>query len=263
MIHHIEGETIPQVWLRAADCLLKQDGYSTHSMILDIQHPEIMTAPDFRIFDQVDDFLRQHQRSPLVTVAGTIFPGGIYLKHGATGVYDLYPNQIYPKIKSNWGTYAYRILRREKKDGVSMNPLQVLVEKLRKQLKGGHALKGAYELNTVDVFTDIPLYDSESDSTRTLNQPCLSHLSFRLRTPDSLMLTALYRSHYYVQKTLGNLLGLAQLHFFVANEAGLQIGPLICHSTYATLESEPKAWGKSDIEKLIRNCHRVAESKAA
>jgi len=77
------------------------------------------------------------------------------------------------------------------------------------------------------------------------------------------MLTAIYRSHYYVQKTLGNLLGLAQLHFFVANETGLQIGPLICHSTYATLEAEPKTWGKSDIEKLIKNCHRVGENKAA
>ncbi|MBZ5698792.1 MAG: hypothetical protein LAN18_09620 [Acidobacteriia bacterium] len=77
------------------------------------------------------------------------------------------------------------------------------------------------------------------------------------------MLTALYRSHYYVQKTLGNLLGLAQLQGFVANETRLNIGPLICHSTYATLERETGEWGKSDIEKLVKNCHNVAENKAA
>jgi hypothetical protein len=263
MIHHIEGETIPEVWLRAADCLLKQEQYSAHSMILDIQQPAKMTPVDFRIFDQVDDFLREHDRYPLVTIAGTIFPAGLYLSHGPAGVYDIYPNKVYPKIKANWGTYAYRILHRDRKDGASMNPLQVLVEKLRKQLKGGHALRAAYELNSVDVFTDIPLYDSASDSTRTLNQPCLSHMSFRLRTANSLMLTALYRSHYYVQKTLGNLLGLAQLQTFVAKEAGLEIGPLICHSTYATLETEPKAWNKSDIEKLIGKCHAAIENKAA
>jgi hypothetical protein len=258
MIHHIEGETIPEVWLRAADCLLKQERYSAHSMILDIQQPAKMTPVDFRIFDQVDDFLREHDRYPLVTVAGTIFPAGLYLSHGPAGVYELYPN-----IKDNWGTYAYRILHRDRKDGTSMNPLEVLVEKLRKQLKGGHALRAAYELNAVDVFADIPLYDSASDSTRTLNQPCLSHMSFRLRTANSLMLTALYRSHYYVQKTLGNLLGLAQLESFVAKEAGLEIGPLICHSTYATLEAEPKAWNKSDIEKLIGKCHAAVANKAA
>jgi hypothetical protein len=77
------------------------------------------------------------------------------------------------------------------------------------------------------------------------------------------MLTALYRSHYYVQKTLGNLLGIAQLQGFVANETGLNIGPLICHSTYATLERDAGEWGKSDIEKLIKDCHKAAESKAA
>ena len=54
-----------------------------------------------------------------------------------------------------------------------------------------------------------------------------------------------------VQKTLGNLLGIAQLQGFVANETGLNIGPLICHSTYATLERDAGEWGKSDIEKLI------------
>jgi hypothetical protein len=263
MIHHIEGETIPEVWLCAADCLLKQEGYSAHSMILDIRHPAKMTPTDFLIFDQVDDFLREHDRHPLVTVAGTIFPAGLYLSHGPTGVYDLYPNKIYPKIKSNWGTYAYRILHRDRRDGTSMNPLEVLVEKLKKQLQGGHAFRAAYELNSVDVFTDIPLYDSVSDSTRTRNQPCLSHLSFRLRTANTLMLTALYRSHYYVQKTLGNLLGLAQLQSFVAKEAGLEMGPLICHSTFAILETEPKGWNKRDIEKLIGKCHAAAGNIAA
>jgi hypothetical protein len=77
------------------------------------------------------------------------------------------------------------------------------------------------------------------------------------------MLTALYRSHYYVEKTLGNLLGLAQLQAFVAKEAGINIGPLICHSTYAVLERYSGEWGKSHIEKLIKNCHKAAQNQAA
>lgn len=263
MIHHMEAKTCPETWLKAADYLLKQEDYATHSMILDIETPVVMTAGDFRVFDQVDQFLRNHKRFPLVTVAGTIFPGGLYRKYGPAGVYEVYPQEVYPKIKEQWGTYAFRMVRRQRPDGTAMNPLQVLVEKLQRQLKTTHPLRAAYELNTADCFVDLPLYDAASDSTRTLSQPCLSHLSFRIKSGNSLMLTALYRSHYYVQKTLGNLLGLAQLQGFVANETGLNVGPLICHSTHATLERDTGEWGKSDIEKLIRNCHTAAENKAA
>jgi len=263
VIHHIEGKTCPEAWLNAADYLLKQDDYTAHSMILDIDTPVVMSPADFRVFDQVDQFLRDHKRFPLITVAGTIFPGGLYRRHGRTGVYEVYPQEVYPKVKEQWGTYAFRMVRRQRPDGTAMNPLQVLVEKLHRQLKTNHPLKAAYELNTADCFGDLPLYDAALDSTRTLSQPCLSHLSFRIKGGNSLMLTALYRSHYYVQKTLGNLLGLAQLQGFVAIETGLNVGPLICHSTYATLERDTGEWGKSDIQQLIRNCHSAAENKAA
>jgi hypothetical protein len=64
----IEDETLPDVWLRPPDCLLKQSDYSTHSMILGIQRPDDMTAVDFRIFDEVDRFLRAHNRPPIVAV---------------------------------------------------------------------------------------------------------------------------------------------------------------------------------------------------
>lgn len=263
MIHHIEAKTCPEAWLKAADCLLKQEDYTTHSMILDIETPLMMTAADFFIFDQVDEFLRKHKRFPVVTVAGTIFPGGLYQKHGPKGVYEVYPDEVYPKAKEQWGTYAFRMVRRQRADGTTMNPLQVLVEKLQRQLKSTHPLRAAYELNTVDCFADIPLYDAAADSTRTLSQPCLSHLSFRIKNGNSLMLTTLYRSHYYVQKTLGNLLGLAQLQGFVAKEAGLGVGPLICHSSFAMLERDTGEWGKADVERLVKNCHKAVENKAA
>lgn len=263
MIHSVEAKTCPEAWLNAADYLLEQEDYSTHSMILDIDTPILMTPEDFRVFDQVDQFLRNHNRFPLVTIAGTIFPGGLYQKYGPAGVYEVYPKQVYPKIKEQWGTYAFRMVRRQRADGTTMNPLQVLVEKLQRQCKTTHPLRAAYELTTVDCFADLPLYDAPSDSTRTLSQPCLSHLSFRIKNRNSLMLTALYRSHYYVQKTLGNLLGLAQLLGFVANETGLNVGPLVCHSIFATLERDTGEWGKSDVETLIKNCHTAAANKAA
>jgi len=69
------------------------------------------------------------------------------------------------------------------------------------------------------------------------------------------MLTAMYRYHYYIEKALGNLLGLSQLLFFVAKETGLGVGPLVCLSTYAVLDTEG-GWRTVDVRQLVADCHR-------
>jgi hypothetical protein len=72
-----------------------------------------------------------------------------------------------------------------------------------------------------------------------------------------LLLTAFYRSHYYVQRALGNLLGLAHLQNFVAEQAGLAVGPLVCISSMAQLDVSSGQWGKNDVKNLINECHKV------
>jgi hypothetical protein len=52
--------------------------------------------------------------------------------------------------------------------------------------------------------------------------------------------TGVYRSHYYVQRALGNLFGLAHLQHFIAQETGQKMGPLVCHSSMAQLDLKPK-----------------------
>lgn len=74
-----------------------------------------------------------------------------------------------------------------------------------------------------------------------LNMPCLSHLSFKLTDRESVDLTAIYRSHHYAARALGNLLGLSQLQAFVAKEANLKVGTLTCISTHAHLDLS--SWG--------------------
>ncbi|MCA8886083.1 MAG: hypothetical protein KDA35_05635, partial [Hyphomonadaceae bacterium] len=93
------------------------------------------------------------------------------------------------------------------------------------------------------------------DRTRPIGGPCLSHLSFKLGPDRRLHLTALYRSHWYVQRALGNLFGLAHLLHFVADEAGLKLGSLICLSSMAQLDTKPKAWGKGDVKTLLAQFH--------
>jgi hypothetical protein len=126
-------------------------------------------------------------------------------------------------------------------------------------------MRAVYEVSLVeneDLLTDIPLYRADTDSRRIRGGPCLSHLSFKLMPEGKVMLTAIYRSHYYIQRALGNLLGLAQLLTFVATEVGVDVGSLVCHSTYAVIDTDG-GWARTDAERLIEHCKRIASLAVA
>lgn len=258
MIYPIPAQTCTEAWLKTATKLMTFKGRATYNVILDIDNPLALTPGDKAVVRKVDEFLLKHDTDPVSTVAGTIFPAAHYRRHKAAGVYTIFPEKVYPKVRSGWGdTYAGRILRRTGKKGQVINPLEILVEKLKKQLRRSTPLGRAYELGFSETPLELPIYDVALDATRTTPQPCLSHVSFKIVNGEDLMLTALYRSHYYIQRALGNLIGLAQLQYFVANEAGLNLGELVCHSSYACLEAGSK-WNVSEVKELISECNALA-----
>jgi thymidylate synthase len=107
----------------------------------------------------------------------------------------------------------------------------------------------------------VPIFDPALDSKRTMGQPCLAHLSFKLREDKGVMVTALYRNHYYVQRTLGNLIGLSQLLYFVARESGLTPKSLVCHSTFARLDTD-KGWSLTAVRELLKEVNDLACEQA-
>jgi hypothetical protein len=262
LIYSVPATTSVDAWVKAIGLLSSKPGRAVHNLILDIEEPFNMSVSDSKTIELVDRFLVAHGVDPTSTVAGTIFPLFHYLSRGAEGVFRYFPEKIYPKIHSGWGTYAGRILRRTDKEGNSINPLEIIVNKLRSQLKLPGPLSRAYEINVTDPFLDIPIYQPSTDTNLTLRQPCLSHLSFKLIDRDKLMLTAFYRSHFYLQRALGNLLGLSQLQAFVAAETGLKVGELVCHSSFACLESN-SAWKVKEVRELIKVCQSLANMDIA
>jgi hypothetical protein len=121
-------------------------------------------------------------------------------------------------------------------------------------------MRATYEMELLNGTgeADLALYHPESDCDRLLGQPCLTHLSFKLHPDERLSLTALYRSHFYVQKALGNLLGLSQLMCFIAEQVHLTVGPLVCHSTLAQLEyGGNSGWKLADARALLKDCRRT------
>jgi hypothetical protein len=132
--------------------------------------------------------------------------------------------------------------------------LRDLVEKLKSQLKFDGPNRAIYGLGILEPVLEIPIYDPAIDRHRPIAGPCLSHVSVKLTADRRVMLIGVYRSHFYIQRALGNLFGLAHLQHFIAQEAGLQMGPLICHSTMAQLDLKAGRWGKGDVRGLIAAC---------
>lgn len=272
-MHPLPARTCVQAWMQACEHLAAcTDSWRDYNVILEISDPYSMTESDHAVVKELDRFLRKHGGKPFDTVVNTIFPAKLHQLYGPSGVYERYMSEMFPRVKRHqdcsWGgTYAQRIIQRDVGER-TIYPLRYLVDKIRSGLERKSRNRAAYEVGVVDLMLDIPIYDPSSDRHHPLGGPCLSHLSFNLSPPaeKQIYLTALYRQHYYVQRALGNLFGLAHLLHFVAQETGLQVGRLTCVSSVAQLELKGDAegkWTKSEVEQLLRRCRDATGVKAA
>lgn len=249
-----QTETRTQAWLQATrDILDDKDDlnvrrYDRSNVLLEIDSPGMRDPLDEIAFENLDRQYREAGQPPIHAVAEWIFPGWLYRREGIDGVYDTYLDrydQFLDARVHKWGTYAGRLLRRPHPDNDStFNPLQVLIEKMRKfRENDGGTFHTCYELGIPFGPFDIPLYDPSSDRHLPRQLPCLSHLSFDL-SDDRVHMTALYRLHDYRWKVPGNLLGLARLQACVAAEVGVNIGRLVVHSARAKVITRPAGMGE-------------------
>jgi hypothetical protein len=252
------SETAVPAWLEAAKHLLGRADRTDFNLVLEISKPTLVAPNDKQVMTKVDKALREFSKQDLtlLTVMGTIFPQSMYLRYGRPGMYEAYKKMLDRGHKPGWGTYADRMMNRPGKDGIStINPLEIIVEKLKSNAAQGrrNSYRSSYELGVADpegdllpwphkdVGADLPTYNPAFDSKVLYGLPCLSHVSFKLIDRERVNMTAIYRSHHYCSRALGNLLGLSQLLAFVAKEAGLQAGSLTCISTHAELDVQE--WG--------------------
>lgn len=258
----IQSERVVQAWVQASRHLIGRRGNTDRNLVLEIASPGNVTPEDCQVIKTVDEALRKRwPQLSVQTVAGTIFPNDLYRKDKRPDFYDSYMSAMARGMKKGtWGTYAMRMMRRVTRDNKkTFNPLEVIVRKLQAS-KHGRRIQAGYEMGLVDVEYDLeagvdgfgcelPLYDPAADRNRSINMPCLSHISFKL-TGDKLDLTAIYRSHWYGQRALGNLIGLSNLHKFVGAESGFDCGVLTCIATHAYLDVGSLGGAKAAKEML-------------
>lgn len=262
-------DRIVPTWLAAARHLNGQPKRKASNLLLEIKSPLALTQEDRETMAKVDQALVAKGLT-LRTIAGTIFPIDVYRRFGRPAYYEKYMVMLNRGKKSgSWGTYAARMIDRPGKNlGERINPLELLVHRLSDpaqppQNNGDKvSYASSYELGIsdpqvdlgelVDVGGDVPTYNPSLDGRRWKGLPCLSHLSFK-RVPihggHAVDLTAVYRSHHYCARALGNLIGLGQLLSFVAKEAGLSVGTLSCLSTHAELDIQE--WGGVSVSNAI------------
>ena len=243
-----------------------QGGKSLH-VVTQIADPSLERI---EIRELVDELLEDHaagaQYRDVETVAATIFPADLYLPpafdwspqmsvedqaeldRAADELFEDYEMAL-PIISSDpswsWGTYFQRM-----SSWHGENQLARKIEYLRRQRKGAKG-RGVRSANSADIAVGmegrtagVQIHDS-SDKFE-IGNPCLVHLDLTVHDRKLNML-ATYRHWYMMGRAYGNLLGLARLQQFLAQQSGYPLGELVIVSGMTNIEDK---WTVAELDRL-------------
>lgn len=242
-------------WREAVRAVDAQPRHEAYNVIIDVADPTANANRQDARVAVVDEFLSGGGKS-VETVANTIFPAGLYYRHGAPAFFDVFRERVLRKVRRNerWsGYYFERMIDYPVPAGEPPNQLWDIVERMRsEQVRAVNK----YELSLFDPVRDV-------DNSPYGGQ-CLSFMSFKIipGTERTLTLTAMYRNHFYIEKLLGNLIGLGRLMAFVGREANLRVGALTVISTHAEIDL-PNRGRRSDLTAMIARFDQAAVPLAA
>lgn len=246
----ISRPSCTSAWLEASQTVYEQAGHEAYHVVIDIDDPVTTSEQDVAVIDALDAFIAAHNENglPVDAVANTIFPQATYEDHGSPDFYSVYMERVFPRLKrspNDWGRYFERMIAYPSQNG-PVNLLAELTSKMKRQVTAGRTFRNIYEL---------PIYNPLKDANGSLRgKQCLSYLSFKLDGDHRLLLSAVYRNHYYTEKLLGNLVGLGRLMAFVATEANVEVGPLSILSTHAQVDAASAA--QDELKALHAQCAR-------
>lgn len=246
-------------WREAVRLVDAQPGHAAFNVIIDVTDPVAnATLANARIAS-VDEFLSGYDKS-VETVANTIFPAGLYRRYGAPEFFGVFLDTVLKKVRrtERWsGYYFERMIQYPIPSGEPPNQLWNIVQRLRDD---NVSALNKFELSLFDPVRDV-------DNSPYGGQ-CLSFMSFKVipGAEKTLTLTVMYRNHFYIEKLLGNLVGLGRLMDFVAREAGMKVGALTVISTHAEIDQPKrnrKAATRAEIGQLIASFDQAAAPLAA
>ncbi len=257
-----DAQSAVAAWLQATRAL-QDTPKPVYNLVYSVSDPTKKLSMDNDIIASFNKFALDHEFHTTDTVANTIFPLDTYRAYGAdrTEFYEAYHRTVLPKVRKTWGTYFERLTIRRNDNGTPMlkgnallNPLEILILKLKRRIEDPPKTTTHYEISPGDIALEVATYNPLHDCNYQIGGPCLSHVSFKIDRNDVLRLTAFYRSHWYIERALGNLIGLARLQWFVANAAGAKVGPLTIIAAEAVLDISSKHRSASDTKAMLKEC---------
>lgn len=165
-------------------------------------------------------------------VVNTLFPVKLHARSLTltnSQFYDLHERiylrgkTMHSRNRSMWGNYFLRFT----KFGINgRNQLQPIIDAIKNRANNQAA---CYIMHVSSVDYD--------NNTRVIGNPCLQYVQFGVHD-NSLNLTAVYRNHDFLNKALGNYIGLSELLKFVCDETGSTMGGVTCHSIHYYMEQK-------------------------
>jgi thymidylate synthase len=217
----IAEDEVIQAWRMAVELLLKHG--ERFNLVVHVRNPASLNEVNLARYDA--KLVNPDFKKSVYDVANTIFPR-IRRRHpnDLDKLFD-YFLRVYERGQrrhsNSWGVYFLRLIRWGKSQ---TNQLEQII----------HAIR-TWKPRTRAAFV-VHLSGADYDALRTIGAPCWQYGEFVRSDETTLSLTAVYRSHDYFRRALGNFAGLTRLLRFVCQQTGLQTGTLTCLSAYAFLQ---------------------------
>lgn len=274
MAELVRGSTISEAWHATLKAVNAAPGGEMVHLLTSVSDPS--ADEDVGIRSALDAALARSRMQSVDTIANTIFPWHLYpdpqqswsphpgadntiVVAAAQRLYDNY-EFIFPRLReahpeNRKGIYFARMISWPGKPMGGFNQLEKRLEHLRSMNSYPHhkSAFNASDIAVADPQFDEPLTDHSvgiyrADDHRIRSFPCLVHVDIGVHE-NRLNLVGVYRHWYLIQKGYGNLLGLARLQRFLAQQSGYAVGELAVQATFATAEQGD---GKRRVNELLQ-----------
>jgi thymidylate synthase len=225
---NVTGTTALDAWRQGVQLILNEG--EAFNLFTTIEHPAVF---DTAWLDTHSPRRRGLGGDDLREVIKTIFPYD--LAQRLADRQDLYREYLrrhdramrFRRNRGKWGTYFERLVRFP--NNPDTNQLEAVITKLRNwQTRSGASL--VFQLST-----------PARDTPRPRGGPCWQFGEIVWHPGNRLDLVVVYRNHDFLNKSLGNFIGLGQLLNFICTASGRTPGRLLCHSVHAYNDGSKKA----------------------
>lgn len=277
---------LAEAWVETLRAVHEAGGAATN-VLTTVSTPDLEQHPGFR--EAYDRHIFRHTRHrneiyTAETVASTIFPEALYRcpdgvwAVGDSDRFEAAEDALYARFLKNYsllkrtaranqrGTYFGRLVHWDSGKGGPVNQLKVRIAALREAQRRQRPIRtwNAFDFSLGDeglvTAEESPpgMQMYQPGDHGTLSQrgfPCMVHVDLSL-VRGRINLTGIYRHQYVITKGYGNLLGLARLQAFIAQQSGFKVGELSVLGTYSDDERNG-AWNKTMASRIL------AETSAA